>query len=52
MSFKPEMRDMAEEIFASRKNKPDFVEYEFKQYKGTYAFVYMHLPSLLLFFFI
>ena len=34
MSFKKPLRDEAEAIFAARKDKPDFVEYEFKDYKG------------------
>ncbi|GJE91791.1 dienelactone hydrolase family protein [Phanerochaete sordida] len=35
MSFKKPLRDEAEALFASRKDKPEFVEYEFKDYKGT-----------------
>ncbi|KAJ3977807.1 dienelactone hydrolase endo-1-3,1,4-beta-D-glucanase [Lentinula raphanica] len=35
MGFKPAMRRKAEEILASRKDKENFVEYEFKDYKGT-----------------
>lgn len=35
MSFTPKLRQDAEDIFSSRKDKPDFVEYEFKDYKGT-----------------
>ncbi len=35
MSFKKPMRDQAEAIFAARKDKPDYVEYEFKDYKGA-----------------
>ncbi|KIP03729.1 hypothetical protein PHLGIDRAFT_37277 [Phlebiopsis gigantea 11061_1 CR5-6] len=35
MSFKKPLRDEAEAIFAARKDKPDFVEYEFVDYKGT-----------------
>ncbi|KAI0086560.1 dienelactone hydrolase endo-1-3,1,4-beta-D-glucanase [Irpex rosettiformis] len=34
-SFKKEVRDNAEAIFAARKGKPEFIEYEFKDYKGT-----------------
>lgn len=34
MSFKKPLRDEAEAIFAARKDKPDFVEYEFVDYKG------------------
>lgn len=35
MSFKKPLRDEAEAAFAARKDKPDFVDYEFKDYKGT-----------------
>lgn len=35
MSFVPTLRQGAEAVFAARKDKPDFVEYEFKDYKGT-----------------
>jgi len=35
MAFKPETRRMAEELLAARKGKDNFVEYEFKDYKGT-----------------
>jgi len=35
MSFKKPLRDQAEAAFAARKDKPDFVEYEFRDYKGT-----------------
>lgn len=38
MSFKKEIRDKAEAIFAARKGKDDYVEYEFKDYKGTGCF--------------
>ena len=34
MYFKKPVRDQAEAIFAARKGKPDFVEYEFVDYKG------------------
>ena len=34
MAFGKAMRDQAEAIFAARKDKPDFVEYEFVDYKG------------------
>lgn len=33
-TFPPDMKNEAEAVFASRKGKPDFVEYEFKQYMG------------------
>lgn len=33
--FGPKMRSEAEAIFAARKGKPDFVDYEFNDYKGT-----------------
>ncbi|KAJ3910588.1 dienelactone hydrolase endo-1,3,1,4-beta-D-glucanase [Lentinula edodes] len=35
MGFKPEIRRKAEELLASRQGKDNFVEYEFKDYKGT-----------------
>ncbi|KAF5389172.1 hypothetical protein D9757_003523 [Collybiopsis confluens] len=35
MTFKPKLRQRAEEILASRKGKDEFTEYEFKDYKGT-----------------
>jgi len=35
MSFKRPIRLQAEEIFEERKGKENFVEYEFKDYKGT-----------------
>jgi carboxymethylenebutenolidase len=34
-SFKPALRNQAEEIFVARKDKPDFIDYEFKDWKGT-----------------
>ncbi|KAI5119205.1 hypothetical protein M0805_004460 [Coniferiporia weirii] len=34
-SFGPELRAEAEAIFAARKDKPDFLAYEFHEYKGT-----------------
>ena len=38
MSFKKALRDEAEAVFAARKDKPDYVEYEFKDYKGALYF--------------
>jgi len=35
MSFGPKIRNDAEAAFAARKDKPDFVDYEFVDYKGT-----------------
>ncbi|KAH8104516.1 dienelactone hydrolase endo-1,3,1,4-beta-D-glucanase [Cristinia sonorae] len=35
MSFGKKLRDEAEAVFAARKDKPDYVEYEFKDYPGT-----------------
>ncbi|KAJ7741425.1 dienelactone hydrolase endo-1,3,1,4-beta-D-glucanase [Mycena maculata] len=35
MYFKPEKRLEAEAVFAERKGKDTFVDYEFKEYKGT-----------------
>ncbi|KAH8114346.1 dienelactone hydrolase endo-1,3,1,4-beta-D-glucanase [Phellopilus nigrolimitatus] len=35
MGFGPQLRVDAEAIFASRKDKPDFIDYEFCDYKGT-----------------
>ena len=37
MTFKKPLRDQAEAIFAARKDKPDFVEYEFVDYKGQWS---------------
>jgi carboxymethylenebutenolidase len=34
-NFKPALRNDAEAIFAARKDKPDFIAYEFKDWKGT-----------------
>jgi carboxymethylenebutenolidase len=34
MSFIPPLRKQAEEAFSARKDKENFVEYEFKDYKG------------------
>ena len=34
MSFGKELRDQAEAVFAARKGKEDYVEYEFKDYQG------------------
>lgn len=34
MGFKKPLRDEAEATFAARKDKPDYVDYEFKDYKG------------------
>ncbi|EKM49648.1 uncharacterized protein PHACADRAFT_265215 [Phanerochaete carnosa HHB-10118-sp] len=35
MTFTKSLRDQAEAIFAARKDKPDYIDYEFKDYKGT-----------------
>ncbi|KAL4251879.1 AB hydrolase superfamily protein [Abortiporus biennis] len=35
MSFGTAKRNNAEAIFAARKEKPDYIDYEFKDYKGT-----------------
>lgn len=35
MSFGPKLRNEAEAIFAARKDKPDYVDYEFKDYAGS-----------------
>lgn len=34
MTFKPPLRNQAEAVFAARKEKEDYVDYEFKDYKG------------------
>jgi carboxymethylenebutenolidase len=34
MAFVPQLRKQAEEAFSVRKGKENFVEYEFKDYKG------------------
>jgi len=34
-SFSPQIRKQAEEVFSARQGEEDFVEYEFKDYKGT-----------------
>ena len=34
MSFGPKLRNEAEAVFAERKDKPEFVQYEFKDFKG------------------
>lgn len=41
MAFKKPLRDEAEAIFAARKEKPEFVEYEFKDYKGKYILSFL-----------
>ena len=38
-TFPPDMKNEAEAVFTARKDKPDFIEYEFKQYTGT-NFIY------------
>jgi hypothetical protein len=40
MAFIPQIREQAEVIFSARQGKEDFVEYEFKDYKGQ---LYHHL---------
>ena len=35
MTFDKKIRNDAEAVFAARKDKPDFVEYEFKDYPGA-----------------
>ncbi|EJC97916.1 dienelactone hydrolase endo-1,3,1,4-beta-D-glucanase [Fomitiporia mediterranea MF3/22] len=35
MAFGPKLRNEAEAIFAARKDKPEFIDYEFHDYKGT-----------------
>ncbi|KDQ62408.1 hypothetical protein JAAARDRAFT_30314 [Jaapia argillacea MUCL 33604] len=35
MSFGPALRKASEEVFAARKGKPDYVDYEFVDYAGT-----------------
>ena len=34
-TFGPKLRNAAEAIFAGRKDKPEFIEYEFRDYKGA-----------------
>ncbi|TDL22122.1 alpha/beta-hydrolase [Rickenella mellea] len=34
-TFGPKLRDEAEAIFAARKDKPEYVDYEFREYKGV-----------------
>ena len=34
MSFGPKIRHEAEAVFAARRDKPEFIEYEFKDFKG------------------
>ncbi|EIM86030.1 dienelactone hydrolase endo-1-3,1,4-beta-D-glucanase [Stereum hirsutum FP-91666 SS1] len=34
-TFTPSLRQEAEAIFAARKDKPEYIDYEFKDYKGT-----------------
>ncbi|KIK69561.1 hypothetical protein GYMLUDRAFT_33934 [Collybiopsis luxurians FD-317 M1] len=34
-TFKPKLRQKSEAIFAARKSKDNFIDYEFKDYKGT-----------------
>lgn len=43
MSFTPSMRQEAEAIFAARKDKPKFIDYEFKDYGGSrsYSSIYI-----------
>ena len=36
-SFTPPLRQEAEAHFASRKDKDDFVEYEFEDYEGAWS---------------
>lgn len=38
MGFPPELRMKAEAEFKGRDGKPDYVEYEFKDYKGKLLF--------------
>ena len=35
-SFGPKLRNEAEAVFAARKDKPEFIEYEFKDWKGPF----------------
>lgn len=35
MTFGPKLRQDAEAVFAARKGKDDFVDYEFRDYKGN-----------------
>ena len=37
--FKPKLRSKAEAIFAGRKDKPDYIDYEFKIYEGTRSYL-------------
>jgi hypothetical protein len=39
-TFKPAQRREAEKIFAARKGKADFIDYEFKDWKGTSLFTF------------
>lgn len=38
MAFSVALRNEAEAVFAARKDKPDYTDYEFKDYKGTFLF--------------
>lgn len=35
MAFTPDIRSEAEAVFAARKDKPEYVDYEFVDYKGS-----------------
>ncbi|KAK7682081.1 hypothetical protein QCA50_014667 [Cerrena zonata] len=35
MTFSDSLREQAEKVFAARKDKPGYIDYEFKVYAGT-----------------
>lgn len=37
-TFTPSLRQEAEAIFAARKDKPEYIDYEFKDYKGSHSY--------------
>lgn len=44
-TFPPLMREKAEVALAARKGKENFVEYEFKDYKGELKYIHCARPS-------
>lgn len=44
MAFSVALRNQAEATFEARKDKPDFVDFEFKDYKGKFSSPAFYIP--------
>lgn len=46
MTFSDSLREQAEKVFAARKDKPDFIDYEFKVHAGQSLSFHHSTPAV------